>query len=254
MTTLADYDSGWEHINVARSDDGVLELTMHTDGGPLWWDRQPHGEFPELFAAVAADRDNRVVILTGTGDYFINFAPESAQAMAERGVPARSWDRILWEGKRLVINYLDIDVPVIAAVNGPVTAHSELAVLADVVLAADTATFQDGPHFPCGLVPGDSMQVIWPLLLGHNRGRYFLLTGQELSAQEAHELGVVGEVLPADRLAARARELAHGLAARDLHLLRFTRHVLTHRLKKVMLEELEMGLAVEGLAAAAPRN
>ena len=208
MTTLADYDHGWEHINVVRSDAGVLELTMHTDGGPLWWAGPPHRELPELFAAAAADRDNRVVILTGTGDHFIDFAPEGAKAMVERGVPAKAWDRILWEGKRLVMNFLDIDVPVIAAVNGPARAHSELAVLADVVLAADTATFQDGPHFQAGLVPGDSMQIIWPLLLGHNRGRYFLLTGQELGAQEAHELGVVGEVLPVDRLLERARQRA----------------------------------------------
>ena len=155
---------------------------------------------------------------------------------------------------RLITNYLDIDVPVIAAVNGPARAHSEMALLADIVLASDTALFQDGPHFPAGLVPGDSMQVIWPLLLGPNRGRYFLLTGQEISAAEAHDLGVVGEVLAPDSLMARAREHAAQLASRDKHLLRFTRHVLTHRLKKQILDELEMGLALQGLAVAAPRG
>jgi enoyl-CoA hydratase/carnithine racemase len=254
VTSLADYQHGWNHIQVEDLGDGVLELRMHTDGGSLVWAGPPHRELPELFAAIAADRDVRVVILTGTGERFIGFAPKGARAMAERGVPAGAWDRVLWEGKRLVMNYLDIDVPVIAAVNGPAVAHSELAVLADVVLASETATFQDGPHFPSGLVPGDSMQIIWPLLLGHNRGRYFLLTGQELSAREAHQLGVVGEVLPPEGLMPRARELAAQLAARDPHLLRMTRHVLTHRLKKVMLEELELGLAVEGLVAAAPRG
>ena len=80
---------------------------------------------------------------------------------------------------------LDIEVPMIAAVNGPVTVHSELAVLCDVVLARTDTYFQDAPHFPGGLVPGDSMQVVWPMLLGPNRGRYFLLTGQEIHAEEA---------------------------------------------------------------------
>lgn len=254
MTTLDDYRDAWQYIAVDRTDDGVLTLRMHYRDRSLLWAGGPHRELPELFAAVAADRDNRVVILTGTGDAFIDFKEEGAVSMATDGVPAAGWDRVLWEGKRLVMNYLDIDVPVIAAVNGPARAHSELAVLADIVLAADHAVFSDRPHFTSGLVPGDSMQIIWPLLLGHNRGRHFLLTGAELTAHQAHDLGVVGEVLPADALMDRARELAHQLAAKDPHMLRFTRHVLTHRLKKAMLEELEMGLAVEGLAAASPRS
>ena len=104
---------------------------------------------------------------------------------------ATVWDRIIWEGNRLVDQMLDIEVPMIAAVNGPVSVHSELAVLCDVVLAADHAYFQDAPHFPGGLVPGDTMQIVWPLLLGPNRGRYFLLTGQKIHAEEARQLGIV---------------------------------------------------------------
>jgi enoyl-CoA hydratase/carnithine racemase len=60
--------------------------------------------------------------------------------------------------------------------------------LCDIVIASDTATFQDDPHFLNGIVPGDGVHIIWPLLLGPNRGRYFLLTGQKLSAQEALSL------------------------------------------------------------------
>lgn len=251
-TTIDDYRQGWDHVAVERDPAGVLELRLHSDDGPLMWGAGPHAELAELFAAVAADRENRVVILTGTGDHFIDFT--GAEAMVQEGVPAGLWGRILWEGKRLLTNYLDIDVPVIAAVNGPARAHSELAVLADIVLASDTALFQDGPHFPAGLVPGDGVQIIWPLLLGHNRGRYFLLTGHELSATEAHALGVVAEVLAPPELLPRARALAAELARRDKHLLRATRHVLTHRLKRQILDELEMGLALEGLTAAVPRD
>lgn len=254
MNALGDYQNAFRHAHLQRSATGVLEVRLHSDGGPLWWGGGPHRELPELFAAVAGDRDNRVVILTGTGGHFIDYAASEAGALVQHGVPAGLWDRILWEGKRLITQYLDIDVPIIAAVNGPARAHSELAVMADIVLAADTTVFQDAPHFNNGLVPGDGVQIIWPELLGLNRGRHFLLTGAELPVAEALRLGVVAEVLPPDQLLPRARALAEQLALRDKHLLRFTRHVCTQRLKRRMLEELELGLALEGLSAAVPRG
>jgi enoyl-CoA hydratase/carnithine racemase len=104
---------------------------------------------------------------------------------------------------------LEIEVPVISAVNGPAWRHSEIPLLCDIVLAADTAQFQDSAHFPSDVVPGDGMHIVYPLLLGMNRGRYFLLTGQTLNAQKALELGLVAEVHPPDKLLGRAhRSLA----------------------------------------------
>src|SRR5581483_6519380 len=97
----------------------------------------------------------------------------------------------------------EMDVPVVCALNGPAQAHSELAVLSDIVIAADHAYFQDLPHAPMGMVPGDGIQLIWPLLVGFNRARYFLLTGQKIDADEALRLGVVGEVLPAHQVLER---------------------------------------------------
>ena len=84
--------------------------------------------------------------------------------------------------------------------------------LCDIVLAAEHATFQDAPHFPNRLVPGDGLHLIWPLVLDINRGRYFLLTGQTLSARRAEEMGVVNEVLTEDKLLGRGWELAKQLA------------------------------------------
>ena len=92
----------------------------------------------------------------------------------------------------------------ISAINGPAWRHSEIPLLCDIVLAADTAQFQDSAHFLSDVVPGDGMHIVYPLLLGMNRGRYFLLTGQTLDAQKALELGLVAEVLPPDKLLARA--------------------------------------------------
>jgi enoyl-CoA hydratase/carnithine racemase len=144
---------------------------------------------------------------------------------------------------------LDIEVPMIAAVNGPALRHSELPLLCDIVLASETAEFQDSAHFPTGLVPGDGMHIIYPLLLGPNRGRYFLLTGQTLSARQAYELGLVGEVLPKDRVLARAWELAEQLAKQPLLTLRYARVALTMDLKRRLQDLLGYGLALEGLAS-----
>ena len=203
--------------------------------------------------AIASDRENRVVILTGAGDTFIGL-PEGANPLAEGRANATVWDRIIWEGNRLVDQMLDIEVPMIAAVNGPVTVHSELAVLCDVVLAADHTYFQDAPHFPGGLVPGDSMQIVWPMLLGPNRGRYFLLTGQKIAADEAKDLGVVGEVLAPADLLPRAQAIAADLAQLNPVLLRNTRHALVRPIRRAMADDLHTGLALEALASISGRE
>jgi len=193
MTVLAEYENKYETVSVQR-EDGILQVTFHSGDGSLLWGEAAHRELGYAFADIGADPENKVVILTGTGDdYCANFEPNRPT----RRMP-KDWDKTYWEGKRLLINLLEIEVPVIGAVNGPATIHAEIPVMSDMVLASETATFQDGPHFPRGVVPGDGVHVIWPLLLGQNRGRYFLLTGQTLSAQEALNMGVVAEVLPKD--------------------------------------------------------
>jgi enoyl-CoA hydratase/carnithine racemase len=253
---LADYREKYTGIRFARGDDGVLEMTLHTRGGPARWGSSPdclHGELGQAFLDIARDPDNRVVLLTGTGDSFIaGFDP--AFAYPEDGMAAM-WTRIYDEGVALLHNHLAVPVPMIAAVNGPATIHAELAVLCDIVLAADTAEFADLAHIPGGgAIPGDGVHVVWPMLLGPNRGRYFLLTGERIGAEEARRIGVVGEVLPPDALLPRARELAARLAGLPLAVLRHTRALLVRELRRRMFDELPGGLAHEALAMLTPRQ
>ena len=185
--------------------------------------------------------------MTGTGDAFSG--PPAAPDARLRRKP-REWDEIYWDGKHLLQNLLDIEVPMISAINGPALRHSELPLLCDIVLASEEATFQDSAHFPNGMVPGDGMHIVYPLLLGPNRGRYFLLTGQTLDATRAQELGLVAEVLPRDELLPRAWALAEELAQRPPLVLRYSRVLLTQHLKREVHDLLGYGLALEGLGVA----
>lgn len=238
-----DYFDRYPTIAFERDEHGVLILRLHSDGGPVRYSPQHHTDWSRAFLDVGADRENKVVILTGTGDAFMDqFAWDRPLVTPEM------WDDIYYEGKHFIRRLLDIEVPVIGAVNGPATVHAELVVLSDITIAADTAVFRDAPHIPGGSVPGDGVHIVWPELLGSNRGRYFLLTGQTLSAQEALALGVVNEVVRADQLMDRALELAHQLTTLNPLVLRYSRAAITQRLKRLIDENLGYGLVLEALA------
>ncbi len=158
------------------------------------------------------------------------------------------------EGRELLADFLAIEVPIIAAVNGPVHIHSELPVLADIVLASETAEFADRVHFAYGVVPGDGVHVVWPQLLGVNRARHFLLTGQAIGAQQAQTLGVVAEVLAPAALQARAWEIAAQLEQKPVVALRNTTLALRRALRRALNEDLDVGLALEGLGLLSFRD
>jgi len=251
--SFEEYSTKYGSVRMRR-ENGILEMQFHTLGGPLRWSKQAHEDLERAFLDVGRDRENEVVILTGTGD---EYSGPTVQPSGEGGHhsprspgTAEEWDKMwFWEGRHLLMNLLNIEVPVIAAINGPCVRHAEIPLLSDIVLAAESTTIQDSAHYHGGLVPGDGVHVLFPLVMGPTRGRYFLLTGQILNAQEAKDVGLVNEVLPSEKLMPRAWELARQLRLRPPLLRRYTRVMLTQDLKTRMHDLLGYGLAVEGLAA-----
>lgn len=247
MNARHDYFDAFPNFALSRTDSGVLTVRFHTDGGPVVFTGDVHRQFPKVLAQISDDRNNKVLILTGSGDRFMTEI--DGPSLGEIYKPA-VWDPIVWEGRKVIERLVDLPMPFIAAINGPATVHSEYVLLGDITIAAETTTFRDDPHWNFGIVPGDGIHVIWEELVGVNRARYFALTQAEVAAKDALSLGMVNEVLPADQVLPRAQQLAEQLASKPQLLLRYTPLALRQRLAKRMKEGVTLGMALEGLTAA----
>jgi enoyl-CoA hydratase/carnithine racemase len=247
MNGRPDYFTKYENLQLDRTPSGVLTLRFHTDGGPITFTGTTHHELPKALAEIGDDRGNKVLIVTGTGDTFMDEI--DGPSLGEMFKPAE-FDKVYWEGRHVLRRLLELEMPIIGAVNGPATVHSEYVLLDDIVIASEDSVFADKPHISFNIVPGDGVQVIYEELLGVNRARYFALTQQQLTAEEALRLGLVSEVLPKDKVYARALELAEELATRPQLFLRYTTIALRQRLLGRLTEGTRLGMALEGLTAA----
>ena len=241
------YFTAFKNFQFTRTPSGVLTLRFHTNGGPATFTGQMHTALPRALCEIGDDRDNRVLVLTGTGDRFMTDI--DGPSLGDITKP-EVWDRQISEGRRVMQRLVDLEMPIVAAVNGPASVHSEYALLADIVIAADTTVFSDFPHLTFGIVPGDGIHLAWEEAIGLNRARYLTLTQGSFTAQQAERWGAVAEVLPLDQVLPRAQELAEGLAARPQLLTRYLAITVRQRLSRRMAEATQLGMALEGLSAA----
>lgn len=245
-TRFEDYKDKFQNIRFRR-EDGILEMTLHTNGDSMRFGPVPHAEMEQAFLDIGRDAENQVIILTGTGEEFTGPAVASSVGRAVPKLTPEQWMKLGGEAKRFTMNHLNIEVPMIAAVNGPALRHPEVPFLCDIVLAAEQASFQDSAHFRGGMVPGDGVHVVFPMLMGLTRARYFLLTAQVLSAKQALDWGLVNEILPRDKLLPRAWELARVIMQQGPIIRRYTRVLLAEYMRRPMQDLLGYGLALEGL-------
>lgn len=240
MTKLSDYVDKYPEFAFERIA-GVLHLRFHTEGKEWCWSAAGHRQVGDVLLDIDADRENRVLLLSGTGDNFLG----SISLPSFKGIP---WDHMTWEAKRYINALLDLEIPVIAAVHGKCTIHAEIALLSDIILASNTAIFGDAAHFPRNVVPGDGTQIVWSTLLGPNRCRHMLFTETLLNAEQALAAGVIGEILEPAKLMDRAWEHARRLAEKPAVVVRNTRTALLRPFRKAFEDSLAFGLALQGAA------
>jgi enoyl-CoA hydratase len=199
-------------IKIERRPNGVALATLNRPKRLNASNRQMHWELMQLPRDATWDEEIKAVVITGAGRAFCaggDFGPpdpEEKPGNAPPGAPHL-------EAFHFVTNLLDCPKPLIAAVNGPAMGlGATYALLCDIVVASRSAVFAD-PHVKLGLSAGDGGQVIWPLLMGPNRAKYYLMTGDKLDATEAERLGLVNFIVDDEDLLPRALEIADRFAA-----------------------------------------
>jgi enoyl-CoA hydratase/carnithine racemase len=224
---------------------GILQVQMHTQGGPVIYGLPIHNAWSQLWLDIGNDPDNEVLIFSGTGDKWIGgFDPNfSAQSLHE--MPADAfYDHIYSDATKLLEAFIfNIDIPTIACINGP-GLHTEFALLCDITLCAEHAELFD-PHFKFNLVPGDGQGLTFQELMGLKRAAYYLYTSDKITAQMAKEMGLVNEVLPLDRLLPRAQEIAEKIMQKPRSIRRLTSAVLRRQWKRRLVQDLGFHIAHE---------
>ncbi|HEV7431954.1 MAG TPA: enoyl-CoA hydratase/isomerase family protein, partial [Steroidobacteraceae bacterium] len=207
----------------------VLEITMTREGSQNSASATMHGELARIWRTIDTDANTRVVLVRGAG---ANFSSGGDYALIDRMIADEATLLRVWkEASDLVYNLINCSKPVVAAVRGSaVGAGLAIALLADVSIAASDAKILDG-HTRLGVAAGDHAVMIWPLLCGLAKARYYLLTNRPLSGAEAERIGLVavcvddGEVLPT------ALETCRELAAGSASAIHFTKHALNNWLR-----------------------
>ncbi len=247
-TAQPEYFTQYRHLQMSRDANGVLIVRLTQDGSALTFDANDHTEFGDAFYRIGQDRDNKIVILTGAGGDFIpgiDFA-----SFGDVSDPLK-WSQIHDEGTQTLENLANIRVPVIAAIEGRAHVHSEYALLANVIVAGEGASFHDLPHYAGGIVPGDGIFTVWSYRAGPGRAEAFLLNPQPIAAKTAKEWGVVAEVVAKGRALDRAIALSAVYLKAPEVTRRNTRIHFMQPLKERLVREVSNGLSLEGASAAA---
>lgn len=214
----------FQHILFERREHGVLWLTLNRPEVLNAADRRLHTELVEVWQTIDRDPDVRVAVVTGAGRAF---SAGGDLQMVEDAY--RDYDeivRILEEARDLVYNILHFRKPLVSAINGPaVGAGLVVGLLADVSIASESARLADG-HLRMGVAAGDHAAIIWPLLCGMARAKYYLLTSDFVGGREAERIGLVSLCVPDEELLSKAAAIADELATGPRHAIQFTKRAL----------------------------
>jgi len=242
--------SAYRELHVRRLEPGILEIVMGEEGGKLSiTTARMHGEMARIWLDIDRDPETRVAILRGAGR---GFSAGGDLAMVEEmtrdfAVRARVWR----EAKDLVYNLINCSKMIVSAMHGPaVGAGLVCGLLADISIAAKNARIIDG-HTRLGVAAGDHAAIIWPLLCGMAKAKYYLLLCEQISGEEAERLGLVSLTCEESELQAKALEVARKLASGAQTALRWTKYSLNNWLRMAG-PAFDASLALEVLGFTGP--
>ena len=249
-TYLEEYAPKWEGMaKLSRDEAGVLEVRFHTDDGPVRFCEAIHKAYLGLCHDIAHDPDNELVILTGTGDSFISQSDtELSKDYFPKYTDSVTYDWWYLTATRVPLAWLDIPVPVVCALNGPITIHPESVLLSDYIIAGDNAFTIDRHIKDAGCAPIDGVDIIYERLLGPNRSRAMLMNGDIglIDAKKGYELGIFAEVVPHGTELARAHEFAKEYMARASRpVRRMARETLTQPWRELLTQRIRSSLTHE---------
>ena len=231
----------YQSILIEKRATGVAVATLNRPEKLNAVDGRLHYELTTLSLDANADPEVKVLVITGAGRAFCSGGDFSGDRRPGPGGPGAT----MREARQIVDNLLDCEKPVVSAVRGfAMGLGATVALLCDVVVAGRNATFAD-THVRMGIGAGDGGQVIWPLLMGVNRAKYFLMTGERVNAEDALRLGLVNFVVEEDRVLAKAIEIADRLAAGPSLAISASKVPINKYIKMVSNLVLPLSLALE---------
>jgi enoyl-CoA hydratase len=224
--------TAYEHLRFERREHGVLLITIDRPERLNAANERLHSELAGVWRDVAGDEDTRVAVVTGAGRAF------SAGGDLEMVVRmSEDYSRVAAmasEAAALVTNMLECEKPIVSAINGTaVGAGLAVALMADISVIAEDARLTDG-HLRLGVVAGDHAAVIWPLLCGMAKAKYYLLTADFLDGREAERIGLVSRCAPAEEVLPTALGVAERVALGPQDAARWTKRTLNHWLRQAV--------------------
>jgi enoyl-CoA hydratase len=246
---MTDYFSRYERLTLRRHPGGILEVVMGAPGKLSTADLVLHRELAEIWRDVDADPEARVAILRGEGKGFSGGGDLSLVEDVAKDFDARA--RVWREARDLVYNVINCSKPIVSAMHGPAVGAGLVAgLLADISIAAKTARIIDG-HTRLGVAAGDHAAIVWPLLCGMAKAKYYLLLCETVSGEEAERIGLVSLAVGERELVPKAFEIAGKLAAGAQSAIRWTKYSLNNWLRMAG-PTFDTSLALEFLGFTGP--
>jgi enoyl-CoA hydratase len=227
--TVTDRYARYERLAVKRHPDGILEIVMGAPGRLSTADHVLHRELAEIWLDVDKDPEARVAILRGEGKGFS--AGGDMKLIEDMIADFDARTRVWREARDLVYNVINCSKPVVSAMHGPAVGAGLVAgLLADISIATKTARIIDG-HTRLGVAAGDHAAIVWPLLCGMAKAKYYLLLCETVSGAEAERIGLVSLAVEDAELVPKAFEVARKLALGAQSAIRWTKYSLNNWLR-----------------------